>query len=103
MIVDNLHRTIYYATLRTWIANILGYRLRNFEIRVGNDSELMNTGVWHRQVASVNKSDNNANGHHHVLQLVEVRVFGGEYNINLEEDMIIGIMVCCSILWNIIS
>ena len=80
---------------------ISGYRLRKFEIRVGNDSELRNNTICHKQVksvgdgltqsfqcyealygtwVSVNKSDIGMDNE--FLQLREVRVFGSEYGIN---------------------
>ena len=68
---------------------ILGYRLRNFEIRVGNNTKLANNKICYEQTesvgnglgiwVSVNKSDNETSDEH--LQLTEVRVFGSKYSV----------------------
>ena len=79
--------------------HILGFRLRNFEIRVGNDEDLVNNGICYKQMESVgdglteifpchetiygswvnvNKSYTGEENSEH-LQLREVRVFASEY------------------------
>ena len=97
---------------------ISGFRLRNFEIRIGNDTEFKNNRICHKQMESVgdgltksfpcnetlcgswisvNKSESISNSVH--LHLLEVRVLACEYNIN--QEIIICIMVCYDMPHNV--
>ena len=88
-----------YKIHNIWTAYILGYRLRNFEIRVGNDTEMAKNGLSYKQLesvgdgltisfpchealcgtwVSVSKSDSAVLNAY--LQLCEVRAFGSKYS-----------------------